>query len=136
MDVFTGGGYDGARGWATRAFGAAGLAGSGAIMLGLASNPIGWAVAGGAVLAYGAWSLGNFVYDNWDNITEFAGKAADWTGERLSEARDWAGDRLSDARDWAGDRLSDARDAVQGVTDRVGGLIQGARDLLPDISIF
>jgi uncharacterized protein YukE len=136
MDVFTGGGYDGARGWATRAFGAAGLAGSGAIMLGLASNPIGWAVAGGAVLAYGAWSLGNFVYDNWDNITEFAGKAADWTGERLSEARDWAGDRLSDARDWASDRLSDARDAVQGVTDRVGGLIQGARDLLPDVSIF
>lgn len=132
MDLVTGGGYDGARGWATRAFGAAGLAGSGAIMLGLASNPVGWAVAGGAVLAYGAWSLGNFVYDHGDDITEFAGKAADWTGDRIADI----GEGLSAARDWAGDRLSDAGDALGDAADTVGGIIESGLDMLPDVSIF
>lgn len=93
MDAVTGGGYDGARGWATRGFGLAGAGGAGALLFASASlGPVGLAVAGGAVLAYGAWTLGNAIYDNWDDITEFGGKAVDWAGDRLSDA----GDAISD----------------------------------------
>lgn len=133
LDLRTGGGYDGARGWATRAFGAAGAGGALTIMAaGAALGPVGWAVAGGAVLTYGAWSLGNFVYDHWDDITGFAGKAADWTGDRIADV----GEGLSAARDWAGDRLSDAGDALSDAADTVGGVIESGLDLLPDVSIF
>lgn len=113
MDTFTGGGYDGARGWATRGFGLAGAAGAGTLMAAsaglVALGPVGWTVAGAAVLGYGAWSLGNYVYDHWDDITEFGGKALDWTGDRLGDVADAA----SAATDWAGDRLSDAGDALE-----------------------
>lgn len=132
-DVVTGGGYDGARGWATRGFGAAGAIGAGALLTGaLASNPVGWAIAGGAVLAYGAWSLGNYVYDNWDSITEFAGNAAEWTGDRIADV----GEGLSTATDWAGDQLSSAGESLGDAADAVGGVISGGLDALPDVSIF
>lgn len=132
IDMVTGGGYDGARGWATRGFGAAGMLGGGAIMLGLASNPVGWAIAGGAVLAYGAWSLGNYVYDHWDDISEFAGNAVDWTGDRISDV----GEGLETARDWAGDQLTSAGESLGDAADTVGGVISSGLDALPDISIF
>ena len=121
MDAVTGGGYDGARGWATRGFGLAGAAGGGALLASsaglIALGPVGAGIAGAAVLGYGAWTLGNYVYDHWDDITEFAGNAADW-------AADWAGDRFddavgaaSDAAGWAGDRLSDAADFGKDAVD-------------------
>jgi uncharacterized protein YukE len=132
MDTVTGGGYDGARGWATRGFGLAGAAGAGAIMLGVATGPVGLAVAGGAVLAYGAWSLGNYVYDHWDDISDFAGRAADWTGDRVADV----GEGLSNAAGWAGDRLSDAGDALGDAADSVGGVLKSGLDALPDVSIF
>jgi hypothetical protein len=101
MDAVTGGGYDGGRGWATRGFGAAGAVGAGTLLAAeaglVALGPVGLGVAGAAVLAYGAWSAGNFIYDHRQQIADFAGKAVDWTGDRLTDAKNWAGDRLADA---------------------------------------
>jgi len=101
MDAVTGGGYDGARGWATRGFGAAGAIGAGTLLASsaglIALGPVGLGVAGAAVLGYGAWSAGNFIWDHREQIGEFVGDAASWTGDRLSDAKDWADDRLSDA---------------------------------------
>ena len=103
MDAVTGGGYDGARGWATRGFGAAGAIGAGTLLASsaglIALGPVGLGVAGAAVLGYGAWSAGNFIWDHREQIGEFVGDAASWTGDRLSDAKDWADDRLSDAGD-------------------------------------
>ncbi|RZS90807.1 hypothetical protein EV189_0036 [Motilibacter rhizosphaerae] len=89
-DAFTGGGYDGARGWATRGLGAAGAVGAGALLLdaapiAVALGPVGLAVAGGAVLAYGAWSAGNYIWDHRKQIGHFVSKAADWVGDRGKE---------------------------------------------------
>lgn len=113
MDTVTGGGYDGARGWATRGFGLAGAAGAGTLLASsaglIALGPVGAGIAGAAVLGYGAWTLGNYVYDHWDDITEFGGKALDWTGDRLSDL----GDAASTATDWAGDRLADAGNTLK-----------------------
>jgi hypothetical protein len=112
-DGVTGGGYDGARGWATRGFGLAGAAGGGALLASsaglIALGPVGVGIAGAAVLGYGAWSLGNYVYDHWDDITEFGGRALDWTGDRLGDVANAAGS----AADWAGDRLSDAGEGLK-----------------------
>ena len=122
-DAVTGGRYDGARGWATRGFGAAGAVGAGALIgssLGLvALGPAGVAVAGGAVLAYGAWTAGNYVVDHWDQIEEFHEAAATWAaGEAVAMAGDvveavhWAHDQLSGAGDAIGKPGSDALDLV------------------------
>lgn len=112
VDAVTGGGYDGARGWATRGFGVAGMAGGGALIassMGLvALGPVGLGIAGAAVLGYGLWSLGNYVYDHWDDIEEFGSAAIDWVGDRAGDAYETA----TAAADWAGDRLSDAGDAL------------------------
>lgn len=107
-DVITGGGYDGGRAWASRGFGlagatgavgmmaASGMLGSGAVGLMAATGPVGLAVAGTAVVAYGAWQLGNLVYDHHEAIGQFASNTVGWTGDRLGDAGDWAGDKLSD----------------------------------------
>lgn len=113
-DAITGGGYDGARGWATRGFGLAGATGAGALLAAgaLGLGPVGIAIAGGAVLAYGAWSLGNLAWDNREAIGEFVTSAA--TGVRDAAVGAWnaTGEALDDAKDWAGDKLSDAGDAL------------------------
>ncbi|TKR23915.1 hypothetical protein FA014_08775 [Cellulomonas hominis] len=115
-DTVTGGGYDGARGWATRGFGLAGAAGAGTLIAvgtgALALGPVGLAVAGGAVLAYGAWSVGNLIWDNREAIGDFvstAGKAV-WDG--ATTAWNATTDAVSDAADWAGDQVDKAKDAV------------------------
>ncbi|MBM6403464.1 WXG100 family type VII secretion target [Phycicoccus sp. CSK15P-2] len=137
MDAITGGGYDGSRGTATRVLGGAGAAGAagllgGAAMYGgaaafMASNPVGWGIAATAVTAYTLWTAGNFVYDHWDDISDFAGSAASWVGDRgadignaVDSATDWAGDRLSGAADTAGDMLSGAASGLGGALDKVG----------------
>jgi len=145
VDVVTGGGYDGARGVTTRVAGAAGAIGAGALLASsaglIALGPIGLGIAGAAVLAYGAWSLGNYVYDNWGAITDFTGRAAGWVGDRVSDTAGWVGDRASDAgqalssaRDWAGDRLSDAGDAIgsaaEAVADTGKDLLDGALNIV------
>ena len=125
IDAVTGGGYDGARGWGTRAAGAAGAVGAGALVASsaglIALGPVGLGIAGAAVVGYGLWSAGNYVYDNWDDITEFTGRAADWVGDRAGDAYGAVSEAAGDAKDWAADRLEEAGetvgDAVDGATD-------------------
>jgi uncharacterized protein YukE len=116
IDAFTGGGYEGARGWATRGFGLAGAAGAGTLIaMGagvLATNPVGWAIAGGAVLAYGAWSVGNLVWDNREAIGDFLGAAGGAVKDVAVGAWNTTTDAVSDAADWAGDQVDKAKDAV------------------------
>ena len=102
-DVVTGGGYDGARGWATRGFGAAGAAGAGIVMAG-AALALAVVVAGGvAVIAYGAWTAGNYAVDHWDQVEDAWQSAQAWSIEQrvetVEELHDAAagGDRLADA---------------------------------------
>lgn len=112
-DVVTGGGHDGARGWATRGFGVAGVAGAGTLVassLGLvALGPVGAGIAGVAVLGYGLWTAGSLVHDHWDDITEFGGRAAGWVGDRWDDTTA----AVDSATDWAGDRLADAGGALE-----------------------
>lgn len=138
-DVATGGGYDGARGVTTRVLGAAGATGAGALLAssfvaGAALGPVGLAVASAAVLAYGAWSLGNLIYDNWGAITDAVGRAANWVGDRAVDAgravvgaATWTADRVGDAAAWAGDRLTDAGRAVR---DGLGAVAEGGKRLV------
>ena len=100
-DLTTGGGYDGARGWATRGFGAAGAAGAALVMT--AAPPL-VVVGGAAVLAYGAWSAGNYLVDHWDQVDAAAEAAGEWVVDEVAdeaaataEALDWAAERLADA---------------------------------------
>ena len=62
------------------------------LLLGVA-NPVGITVAGAAVLGYGAWTLGNMIYDNRAEIAESFNAAKDWAGERLSDAGDYVADQ-------------------------------------------
>ena len=103
-DVVTGGGYDGARGWATRGFGAAGAAGAGIVMAGAALAPAVVVAGGVAVIAYGAWTAGNYAVDHWDQVEDAWDSAREWSVEQ----RVAAVDELHDAAAWAGDRLADA----------------------------
>lgn len=120
IDVVTGGGYDGARGWATRGFAAGGVAGATALLLASSAlGPVGLGIAGAAVIGYGLWSAGNYVYDNWDNITEFTSNAAGWLGDRADEAYGAVSDAAGEARDWAGDRLDEAGEALSDTADAV-----------------
>ncbi|MFS0704430.1 WXG100 family type VII secretion target [Cellulomonas sp. 179-A 9B4 NHS] len=125
LDAFTGGGYEGARGWATRGFGAAGAVGAGALMF-MTLNPVGLAVAGGAVLAYGAWSLGNLVWDNREEIGQFLTSA----GGRVADAWNATTEAVSEAKDWAGNRLADAGRAVRETGEAVRDMGKGALDVL------
>jgi hypothetical protein len=113
-DAASGGGYDGARGWATRGFGAAGAAGAGIVLAGPALAPALVVAGGGAVLAYGAWSAGNYVVDHWDQV-EDAWEAVDGWADRqrveasveVEEALDWARDRLASAGSGALDAIEE-----------------------------
>ncbi len=111
-DAITGGGYEGARGWATRGFGLAGAVGAGTLIASsaglIALGPVGLGIAGVAVVGYGLWAGGNYVYDHWDDIKDFGGKAMDWTGDRWNDTTEAVGNATS----WAGDRLSDAGSAI------------------------
>jgi len=82
VDIRTGGGHEGWRDPATRVAGAVGVAGAGALLVSASPllftlGPVGVAVAAAAVLAYGAWSIGSFVYDNRKAIAAFGGKVRD-----------------------------------------------------------
>ena len=118
MDAVTGGGYDGARGWATRGFGRPGRSAAApcwpARPASSRSARSGSASPAPPCSGTARGALGNYVYDNWDNITEFGSNAVNWTGDRISDAA--AGPASGyDAKDWAGDRLSDAGDTVEDV---------------------
>lgn len=86
QDAFTGGGYSGWRGWTDRGMGILGAVGAGVLIAGefaLIANPVGLGIAGAAVLAYGAWQLGNLIYDNRQAIAHAATAAWKWGGDML-----------------------------------------------------
>jgi len=121
VDAATGGGYDGARGWASRGFGVAGAVGSGALLAGsfslVALTPVGAGIAGVAVLSYGAWTAGNYVVDHWDQVEDLSEAAVAWTGEQTADAAA----EVVDAVDWAQDRLATAgSDVLAGVGELFG----------------
>ena len=72
-------------------------------------------IAGAAVLAYGAWSLGNLVYDNREAIGDFFQSVGGHIADGASAAWNATTGAVSDATEWAGDRLEDAGDAVADV---------------------
>ncbi|WP_028051142.1 WXG100 family type VII secretion target [Cellulomonas sp. URHD0024] len=119
VDVVTGGGYDGARGWATRGFAVAGGVGAG-LLLFATLTPVGAAVAGAAVLAYGAWTLGNYVWDNREAIGSFFSSVGGHIADGASAAWNATSDAVSSATDWAHDRLSDAASSVGDTLSNVG----------------
>lgn len=60
------------------------------------SVPAAAVVIGGGLLAAGAsWTAG-YVYDNWDDITG-------WAGDRVGDVTDWAGEAWDDVTDVVGD---------------------------------
>lgn len=120
-DIRTGGGYDGARGVATRAFGAVGAVGAIGVLA--MSNPIGLTIAGAAVLAYGAWSLGNLIWDNREAMGDFLSSAASWVGD----AWDTAGSAVAGAVDWARDKVGQVTGKV---ADGLADLGKGALSVL------
>lgn len=61
----------------------------------IAPNP----VTLGAVAVTGVVWAGAKVVENWDDITDAAGRAKDWVGDRASDVKDWAGDRLNDVKE-------------------------------------
>jgi uncharacterized protein YukE len=119
MDAITGGGYDGARGWATRGFGAAGAVGAGALLASsaglIALGPVGLGIAGAAVLGYGAWSAGNYLWDHRQQIADFTKDAVNWVGDTATDAYNTTTEAVSDAKDWAEDKLSGAADTAKDV---------------------
>lgn len=66
------------------------------------------------MLAYGAWSLGNYVWDHREQIGEFLGNARDWTADRFEDV----GEGLSDAKDYAEEKLSGAVDTAKDLGDK------------------
>lgn len=105
VDVFTGGGHDGWRGWATRGFGLAGAAGAATLLLGgaalVASAPVTATVAAVAVTAYGLWSAGSYVYDNWGTIRDTATRAVTQVGETAGRAWEGISKGYDSAIGWA-----------------------------------
>lgn len=106
-DLITGGGYDGWRGTMTKIMGAVGAAGgvvlgvaalAAAGVIGVTVAPVVLAGAGIAVAAYGLWSAGNAIVDNWDTIKGWgssvkSGASSAWNGVRTG-ARS-AGDSIT-----------------------------------------
>ena len=89
-DVWTGGGYQGGRKWATRGFALAG--GTGAVVLiaggigAVVTAPITATVAAVAVTAYALWTAGNYVYDNREAIGRAASVFGGWVSDRWDDA--------------------------------------------------
>lgn len=121
-DVLSGGGYDGWRDPVTRVLGGAGAAGAGALLFaGAALGPVGLAVAAGAVLAYGAWSLGNALYDHRQQIGAFLGRARDGVVTAAGAVTTAAGRTLDRARGAAG-RVLDTLTSPVRLLPSLGGL--------------
>ena len=68
----------------------------------IALGPVGLGIAGAAVLGYGAWSAGNYLWDHRQQIADFTTGAANWVGDTASDAYNATSDAVSDATNWAG----------------------------------
>lgn len=98
-DIRTGGGYEGARRWATQGFALAGFAGAAATVamsVGLiAAAPVTVAVAAVGLTLYAGWSLVNYAIDNREAIDRAVGVATGWVGDRWDAATRAAGLRAT-----------------------------------------
>lgn len=133
-DAVTGGGYDGARGAATRVAGALGAGGAlalGATYLGLAAlGPVGVALAAGAVIGYGLWSLGNLVYDHREQIGAFFGRV----GSGLATGARHVGEAVTRTVDSARQALSEGAAAAADTGRRVVDVLISPAKLLPSLT--
>jgi hypothetical protein len=134
-DVVTGGGYEGWRDPATRVAGAAGAAGAGALLISASPflftlGPVGVAVAGAAVLAYGAWSIGNFVYDNRKAIAAFGDKVKDGVVRGVELHVEAAKQTVGAAKDVLAAGAGAAQDAGKKVVD----VITSPSRLIPKVA--
>ncbi len=111
--------HDGWRGGGDRVAGGLGVVASGGTLLMAAGllGPVGVGIVVGAGLVAGAWALGNYVYDNWDNITE-------WTSNAWDATTDFVGDAWDGATDVAGDVWEGANDLADSVTEGVGDFVE------------
>jgi uncharacterized protein YukE len=105
VDVFTGGGYEGWRDWATRGFGLAGAAGATALLASsaglVALGPVGLGIAAVGVTAYGLWTAGNFVHDNWDTIRDTGSRVLTTVGDTAGRVWEGVSNGYESALGWA-----------------------------------
>ena len=80
----------------------------------LASNPVGWALAGTIVGGTLATMAANWAYDNnFLNIQD----GADWAGEQLSNGYNWVDEQVNKSIEWAGDQVNKIGDAFSSGLD-------------------
>lgn len=109
--------HEGWRGVGDRLAGGAGAFASGGTLLLAAGalGPVGAAVVVGVGLAAGAWALGNYVYDNWDNITEWTSNAWDATNDLAGNAWEGAGNLADSVSEGVGDFVEDPIGSIGGL---------------------
>lgn len=120
IDAFSGGGYDGWRGTITHLLGGFGAAGALGLLVGgsalVASFPLLAGAAATAVTAYGLWSAGNWMVDNFDSVRDGATRAWGAVTENASRAWEGASRGVESALGWARGLLgTTARPAPAGV---------------------
>ncbi|WP_340537025.1 hypothetical protein [Nocardioides sp. GXZ039] len=113
IDIVTGGGYDGWRGWATRGFAVAGTAGALTLLVGgaalVASAPITATVAAVGVAAYGLWSAGNYLVDHWDSVKSAGTRLGSAVYRASTEAWQGVVNGYQEALGWARGLLGGTR---------------------------
>lgn len=72
------------------------------VLTGAAATVLAPIVIGAAAVA-GAIALGTLVYDHWDDITDAASTAYDWTKDKVGDAVDAIGDTVDNAAGWLDD---------------------------------
>lgn len=85
----------------------------------IAVTPVGAAFVLGVGVAAGAWALGTYVYDHWDDITHGVDVATDWVADTATRGWNEATSAVSGAVDDLGEGLSDFGGAV---ADGIGGM--------------
>jgi uncharacterized protein YukE len=117
-DGITGGNQEGWHKVATHGFGLAGAAGAGVLLASgaglIAAAPVTLAVAGGAVVAYGAWSAYTTVRDNWGTITDRVGRVTSAIGDSATRAWQGVSSGYEQAIGWARGLLGGPRTAGAG----------------------
>lgn len=73
------------------------------------SNPVGWAVLGGAAVGFVAVQGFEYLYDN--NVLGIK-DGLDWTGDKIDQGLNWAGDKIGQGLDFAGDKIGEGVEAI------------------------
>lgn len=138
-DVISGGGYDGWRDPVTRVAGAAGAGGAVLLMVSttpylVTLGPVGAAIAGAAVLAYGAWIIGSFVYDHRQAIGEFLGRARDGVVRAATATTQAAGRAVTQAKDAVLTGVGRAAGAAVDTGRTVLDVVTSPTQLLPKVA--